>query len=84
MIEIFMYENATKTGERCISLFPENFKTPIYSPKHGGLMIGMLFHMGKNIIFQNHFLLNSKSSCKKCHNFSMQSQYTTLVTVNTP
>jgi len=75
----FYIRKCDKTGERCISLFPENFETPIFSPKAWWADDWDAISYGQDYDFSKPFFVQFKELMKKVPQFSMQSQYTTLI-----
>ena len=75
----FYKRKCDKTGQMCVSLFPENFKIPVYTPKAWWADDWDAISYGQEYDFTKPFFLQFKELMDKVPQFSMQSQYTTLV-----
>ena len=75
----FYVRKCDKTGERCISLFPENSEVPVYSPKAWWADDWDAIFYGQDYDFNKPFFEQFKELMRRVPQFSMQSQYTTLI-----
>jgi len=75
----FHQRKCGKTEEMCVSLFPENFPTPVYSPKAWWADNWDATEYGQDYDFSKPFFEQFKELMKRVPQFSMQSQYTTLI-----
>ncbi len=67
------------TGESCVSLFPQDVNVPVYSPKAWWSDEWDATDYGQEYDFSRPFFEQFKELMHKVPQFSLQSQYTTLV-----
>lgn len=67
------------TGESCISLFPENSECPVYSPKAWWSDKWDAIDYGQDYDFTQPFFSQFSRLMRRVPQFSLQSQYTTLI-----
>jgi hypothetical protein len=75
----FHKRKCDKTGEICVSLFSQDFKTPVYSPKAWWADDWDAVEYGQEYDFSKPFFEQFKELMERVPQFAMQSQYTTLI-----
>ena len=70
----FYRRKCDKTGEMCVSLFPQNFETPVYSPKAWWTDDWDAIDYGQDYDFSKPFFEQFKELMKRVPQFSLQSQ----------
>ena len=74
----FHKRTCDKTGEVCVSLFPQNASVPVWSPKAWWADDWDATDYGQEYDFSKPFFEQFKELMRRVPQFSLQSQYTTL------
>ncbi len=75
----FHIRKCDKTEENCVSLFSEEVEVPVYSPKAWWADNWDAIDYGKDYDFTKPFFEQFKMLMRRVPQFSLQSQYTTLI-----
>lgn len=75
----FYRRTCDKTGENCVSVFPQNALVPVWSPKAWWADDWDAAEYGQEYDFSKPFFEQFKELMRRVPQFSLQNQYTTLV-----